>query len=121
MPVKGLLTVSLGEFQGCRSWRYQQKRFSSVVVAMAMDLAANTRVGFIGAGQMAEAIARGLDRSGLVPADRMYASDVNVSRTQVFESLGTSICSSNSKVTPDILHCWIPRMFLFIAPSMCSI
>lgn len=98
MPVKGLLTVSLGEFQGCRSWRYQQKRFSSVVVAMAMDLAANTRVGFIGAGQMAEAIARGLDRSGLVPADRMYASDVNVSRTQVFESLGTSICSSNSKL-----------------------
>ncbi|KAG0590728.1 hypothetical protein KC19_1G122300 [Ceratodon purpureus] len=75
-----------------------QIRFACVAVAMAADMLANTRVGFIGAGQMAEAIARGLDKAGVVPANKMCASDVNVGRMKVFESLGTSVCSSNTKL-----------------------
>jgi len=71
----------------------------ATAVAMATDLVtANTRVGFIGAGIMAEAIARGLDKSGVVSAHMMSASDVNVGRRKVFESMGTSICTSNAKL-----------------------
>jgi hypothetical protein len=73
-------------------------RLASVAVAMAAEIMASTRIGFIGAGQMAEAIARGLDKAGVVPADKMCASDVNVSRMKVFESLGTSVCTSNKQV-----------------------
>ncbi|KAJ7559005.1 hypothetical protein O6H91_04G065500 [Diphasiastrum complanatum] len=57
-----------------------------------------TRVGFIGAGQMAEAIARGLHTAGVLPASRMYAADVNASRCKVFESFGANACSSNAQV-----------------------
>ena len=35
------------------------------------------RVGFIGAGQMAQAISRGLDRAEILPASRMFAVGVN--------------------------------------------
>ena len=55
-------------------------------------------LGFIGAGQMAEAIARGLDRAGVLPVSRMFAADVNADRCQVFTSLGASVCSSNVQV-----------------------
>lgn len=67
-------------------------------MAMGFELAANTRLGFIGAGQMAEAIARGLNKAGVVSSDRMCAADINVSRCEVFESIGTSVCASNAKV-----------------------
>lgn len=55
-------------------------------------------IGFIGAGQMAEAIARGLDRTSIVPASCMFAADVSSSRCQVFRSFGVSICESNAQV-----------------------
>src|SRR5690348_17223590 len=42
-------------------------------------------LGFIGAGNMAEAIARGVIRSGLVRADQLIASDVAPQRRQLFE------------------------------------
>ena len=57
-------------------------------------------VGFIGAGQMAEAIARGLDRAEILPASRMFAADVNADRCKVFTSLGASVCSTNAQVPP---------------------
>lgn len=55
-------------------------------------------LGFIGAGQMAEAIASGLDRVGVLPVSRMFAADVNANRCQVFRSLGASVCDSNAQV-----------------------
>ena len=85
--------------QGLRTWCYHPIRFASAAVVMADYLMANTRVGFIGAGQMAEAIARGLHQSGMVPANMISASDVNVNRMKVFESMGTSVCTSNTKVS----------------------
>jgi len=42
-------------------------------------------LGFIGAGNMAEAIARGVIRSGLLRADQLIASDVAPQRRQLFE------------------------------------
>lgn len=58
----------------------------------------NTALGFIGAGQMAEAIARGLDRVCTLPASRMFAADLSEGRRQVFRSLGASVCDSNAQV-----------------------
>ncbi|MCO5551744.1 hypothetical protein L7F22_005248 [Adiantum nelumboides] len=57
----------------------------------------NAAVGFIGAGQMAEAIARGLDRVRVLPASRMFAADVSSSRCQVFKTLGACVCESNTE------------------------
>ncbi|KAH7353114.1 hypothetical protein KP509_19G079200 [Ceratopteris richardii] len=65
---------------------------------MAGQLLESTTLGFIGAGQMAEAIARGLDRATVLPASRMFAADVNAARCQVFKSFGVLICDSNIEV-----------------------
>lgn len=65
---------------------------------MAHTVLETTRLGFIGAGQMAEAIARGLDRAGVLPTSRMCAADVNASRCEVFQSFGASICHSNAQL-----------------------
>jgi hypothetical protein len=65
---------------------------------LEMAVAAGTRIGFIGAGQMAEAIAKGLNSAGVVRCDQMIAADVNLGRCKVFQSLGIAICGSNSEV-----------------------
>jgi pyrroline-5-carboxylate reductase len=63
-----------------------------------MAVAAGTRIGFIGAGQMAEAIAKGLNSAGVVLCDQMIAADVNLGRCKVFQNLGIAICASNMEV-----------------------
>jgi pyrroline-5-carboxylate reductase len=56
------------------------------------------RLGFIGAGQMAEAIARGILRAKLLPVGDLMASDVAEPRRQVFDSLGIRSTGSNLDV-----------------------
>ncbi|CAI5506785.1 unnamed protein product [Closterium sp. Naga37s-1] len=46
------------------------------------------RLGFIGAGQMAEALARGLSAAGVVDIADMAAADVNSDRLAVFQGIG---------------------------------
>jgi pyrroline-5-carboxylate reductase len=65
---------------------------------LEMAVAAGTRIGFIGAGQMAEAIAKGLNSAGVVLCDQMIAADVNLGRCKVFQNLGIAICASNMEV-----------------------
>jgi pyrroline-5-carboxylate reductase len=62
---------------------------------MGFEVPSTTSVGFIGAGQMAEAIARGLNKAGVIPAERIYAS--KGSRKESFESFGVKVVS-NSEV-----------------------
>ncbi|MBB6431188.1 pyrroline-5-carboxylate reductase [Algisphaera agarilytica] len=52
-------------------------------------------LGFIGAGNMAEAIARGAARTGVIPAEQMIAADPSEERLQVFESFGVTSASDN--------------------------
>ena len=59
-----------------------------------MELA-NANVGFVGAGNMAEAILRGILRAGLVPAARIAAFDVTPTRCDLFRSLGADIVGNN--------------------------
>lgn len=56
------------------------------------------RVGFIGAGQMAEALARGFINKGVIKAENVYATDIVAERRSVFESFGTNPVESNAAV-----------------------
>ncbi len=56
-------------------------------------------LGFIGAGNMAEAIARGVLRSGRITADRIIASNPGPARRQLFQSeLGLKAVEHNREV-----------------------
>jgi len=53
---------------------------------MTENVLAGQRIGFIGAGNMAEAIIRGLIESGAVDSDRISASDINAKRLAFMET-----------------------------------
>jgi len=55
-------------------------------------------LGFLGAGQMAEAIARGVIGAGILKPDGILASDVAEDRREVFRSLGASVTADNAEV-----------------------
>ena len=57
------------------------------------------QLGILGAGNMAEAIARGVIRSGIVRAPQIIASDVSPQRREVFETrLGVRAVEDNGEV-----------------------
>lgn len=56
-------------------------------------------VGFIGAGQMAEAMARGFSKAGVVPASQQFATDPSEARREVFQSFGVTALQSNAEVS----------------------
>lgn len=57
------------------------------------------RVGFIGAGQMATALGQGLVRTGMVAADRLWASDpVAEARQRFRENTGGHVTADNREV-----------------------
>ncbi|KAA3458016.1 pyrroline-5-carboxylate reductase-like [Gossypium australe] len=59
----------------------------------------NFKLGFIGAGKMAESIARGVVQSGVLPPQRIStAIHSNPSRGTAFQSLGISVYSHNTGV-----------------------
>ena len=53
-------------------------------------------LGFIGAGNMAEAIARGAIRQGVVEASRMIAADPSAERLNVFRGFGVESATDNA-------------------------
>ncbi len=56
------------------------------------------RIGFIGSGQMAEALARGLMAKGLVKGESMCCSDPSTQRKDLFKSWGATPYDSNIDV-----------------------
>eukprot|EP00803_Ostreobium_quekettii_P011628 evm.model.scf_1337.1 EVM.evm.TU.scf_1337.1 scf_1337:852-7045(+) len=55
-------------------------------------------IGFIGAGQMAEALAKGFIAKGIVPKDRIHAADPMPARQAVFHGLGATTQDSGREV-----------------------
>ncbi|MCK4283720.1 MAG: NAD(P)-binding domain-containing protein, partial [Candidatus Brocadiae bacterium] len=54
------------------------------------------KVGFIGAGSMAQALLDGMLRAGAASADRLYASDPSAERRAVFaEKIGDNVLADN--------------------------
>ncbi|KAJ4977946.1 hypothetical protein NE237_008726 [Protea cynaroides] len=76
---------------------------SEATVAMATPIPTDTfNLGFIGAGKMAESIAKGVVMSGVLPASRIrtavYDDD---SRGEVFSSFGVKLFDTNKEVVED--------------------
>ena len=65
------------------------------------------RVGFIGAGQMAEALARGFISKGVVKASDMVATDPVKARRDVFESFSVKPVISNAEVLLTFLRTFV--------------
>jgi pyrroline-5-carboxylate reductase len=73
---------------------------------MTKDALEGKRIGFIGAGNMAEAIIQGLLESGAVPADRIMASDIMPERIEVMQTrygIGTTRGNDELAAASDIL------------------
>ena len=56
------------------------------------------KLGFIGAGNMASAIIKGLIKSGSMPAEHIYISRKNPEKSADFLSMGVQLCMSNRKL-----------------------
>lgn len=56
------------------------------------------RIGFIGAGQMAEALARGFIAKGVCRAEHVFATDPVQDRKEVFRSFSTNPVDGNIEV-----------------------
>ena len=70
------------------------------------------KVGFIGAGKMAESIARGVVSSGVLPASQVRTAHLGARRS-VFESFGVKVFDQNSQVLALVLE-----FFVFSVPGM---
>ncbi|KAK4485500.1 hypothetical protein RD792_008142 [Penstemon davidsonii] len=59
------------------------------------------KLGFIGAGKMAESIARGVVKSGLLPASNIRTAHLGLTRKTAFESFGVKVFDHNDQVVED--------------------
>lgn len=57
------------------------------------------RIGFLGSGAMAEALALGLIKRGLINADQIACNDPNPARKELFKSFGANPYDSNIDVS----------------------
>ncbi|MQL91004.1 hypothetical protein Taro_023607 [Colocasia esculenta] len=79
--------------------RRPQVGSSRQMAAPATPLPDGLRLGFIGAGKMAESIARGVSESGVLPPSSICtAIHHSADRGEVFRSLGVRILEKNSQV-----------------------
>ncbi|XP_042490963.1 pyrroline-5-carboxylate reductase-like [Macadamia integrifolia] len=76
---------------------------SEETVAMATPIPLDTfKLGFIGAGKMAESIAKGVVQSGVLPASRIRtAVHKDASRREAFSSFGAKVFDTNQEVVED--------------------
>ena len=78
--------------------RPPQTRPRTLAVARAMATPVTRRIGFIGAGQMAEALARGFVDKGVCGAADIFATDPVAERREVFRTFGTNPRETNKEV-----------------------
>lgn len=61
-------------------------------------MAVSQKIGFLGAGAMAEALVGGWISKEVVKASQIYATDPNPARKSVFEALGANFLSTGKEV-----------------------
>ncbi|XP_021744583.1 pyrroline-5-carboxylate reductase-like [Chenopodium quinoa] len=59
------------------------------------------KLGFIGAGKMAESIARGVVNSGVLPPSRIFTAHLGAQRREAFQSFGVSVVDHNHQVVEE--------------------
>ena len=70
-------------------------------------------IGFLGAGQMATALALGFLNSGMVAKDKLFASDANAENARSFaQKIGATICKTNIE-----LYESVDVLFLAVKPQ----
>ncbi|KAG9443650.1 hypothetical protein H6P81_014990 [Aristolochia fimbriata] len=69
--------------------------------AMALHIPEHFNLGFIGAGNMAESMTRGVIKSGVLPASRICTAHGREERRSVFEKIGVNVYRQNSEVVED--------------------
>jgi len=74
------------------------------------------RIGFVGSGQMAEALARGLIAKNVITGNMIVCSDPNPGRTELFASFGATPYQSNIDVAK---NCEV--LFLAVKPQYVSV
>ncbi|XP_019166359.1 PREDICTED: pyrroline-5-carboxylate reductase [Ipomoea nil] len=71
-------------------------------MANALPIPTDTyKLGFIGAGKLAESIARGAVKSGLLPPSRIRTAHTGPARRTAFESFGATVYDHNKQVVED--------------------
>lgn len=65
---------------------------------LAVDMGLDKRVGFMGAGQMAEALARGLMHKGVLKPAQICCTDPVNNRKELFKSFGATPYDTNLEV-----------------------
>ncbi|CAH9073672.1 unnamed protein product [Cuscuta europaea] len=61
------------------------------------------KLGFIGAGKLAESIARGVVKSGILPASRIRTAHCGSTRRTAFESFGVTVYDHNKQVVKHVI------------------
>lgn len=108
LPRCWLRLLLLPPFCFCVTLRKQKQTESdsdttSHLVMEALPIPTDTfKLGFIGAGKMAESIARGIVRSGVLPPNRISTFHANPIRRQAFESFGVELLHKNDDVWPSL-------------------
>jgi len=84
----------------------------------------NYRLGFIGCGNMAQAIAAGAIKGGVLPADQVIASDPTESHRVLFEGWGCTTSADNAEVirgAKQIVLAVKPQIFPKVAPQLAEL
>lgn len=63
-----------------------------------IEISDDLRIGFLGAGKMATALAQGFLNAGIVKPENMRASDVIAEAREAFEQTTETVCGSNSGI-----------------------
>ncbi|HCD31207.1 MAG TPA: pyrroline-5-carboxylate reductase [Phycisphaerales bacterium] len=82
------------------------------------------KLGFIGAGNMAEAVAKAAINQGLVSADKIIASDTNETRRELFADLGINVTQDSDHVVTEsrqIMLAVKPQVFPDVAKMLAKV
>ena len=77
------------------------RSYAARTVAMAAPL----RIGFLGAGMMAEALAKGFVNAGVASADGIVATDIAQARKDVFAAAGMGVVDTSREVRAQRAAC----------------
>jgi hypothetical protein len=77
--------------------------------ARTLAMAAPPRIGFLGAGMMAEALAKGFVSAGVATAGGIVATDIAQARKDVFAAAGMGVVATSREVRTRAAACAVAR------------
>ncbi|KAJ8567771.1 hypothetical protein K7X08_019979 [Anisodus acutangulus] len=95
--------LALVELEGCDKGKvlWNAVQMGGMKAFPNGECLSDSKVGFIGAGKMAESIAKGVVKSRILPASRIRTAHTGSARPTAFESIGVKIFDTNNQVVED--------------------